>query len=105
MNIADLPEDSDTSDEDYVPGEKPEEVVSEVESDGDPEDPLSDTEDLGKRTKKRKKKGVKSRKKQKVDLNISGAYLFNSHLILLILLDKIIKFQCIIIFILNSIVI
>lgn len=72
MNIADLPDDSDTSDEDYVPGEKPEEVVSEVDSDGDPEDPLSDTEDFGKRNKKRKKKSLKARKKQKNDLNISG---------------------------------
>lgn len=74
MNIADLPDDSDTSDEDYVPGGKPEEVVSEVESDGDPEEPLSDTDDLDTRTKKRKKKTGKSKKKQKTDLNISGTY-------------------------------
>lgn len=54
-------EDSDSSDEDYIPGSKPEEVVSEVESDGDPEDDLSDTEVKagGKRTKTAKK----SRKK------------------------------------------
>lgn len=76
MNIADLPDDSDTSDEDYIPGGKPEEAVSEVESDGDPEDPLSDTEDIGKRTTKRKKKTAKSRKKIKNYSNVSGTCLY-----------------------------
>lgn len=67
MNIADLPDDSDTSDEDYVPGSKPEEVVSEVESDGDPEDPLSDSESANKGTKRRKRKhGTKKKMKSEV---------------------------------------
>ncbi|VEN57162.1 unnamed protein product [Callosobruchus maculatus] len=60
MNAEDLPDDSDSSDEDYVPDEK-QEAVSEVESDGDPEDILSDSEDLKKGTKRRKK--YKTKKK------------------------------------------
>lgn len=64
MNAEEFPEDSDSSDEDYVPGSKPEEVVSEVDSDGDPEDPLSETEDLGTRNQKRRKKTGKSRRKK-----------------------------------------
>lgn len=72
MNIADLPEDSDTSDEDYVPGGKPEEVVSEVDSDGDPEDPLSESEESVKAPKKRRKKTTKSRKKVKNEATSGG---------------------------------
>lgn len=76
MNIEDLAEDSDTSDEDYVPGGKQEDVPSEVDSDGDSEDPLSDAEDVGKRGVKRKKKGAKSRKKQKNESQQSGELSF-----------------------------
>lgn len=70
MNINDLlPEDSDSSDEDYIPGAKPEDQVSEVESDGDPEDPLSDAEDgsktNGKKGKKRRKQTNKGRKRSR----------------------------------------
>lgn len=70
MNIEELPDESDSSDEDYVPGAKPEEQVSEVESDGDPEDPLSDAEDTSKATnsskgKKRRKRSNQARKKTK----------------------------------------
>lgn len=71
MNIDDLPEDSDSSDEDYVPGAKPEEQVSEVESDGDPEDPLSDTENgtPSSKGKKRKKQTKSARKRNKTSEN------------------------------------
>nr|CAH7731172.1 unnamed protein product [Callosobruchus chinensis] len=69
MNAEDLPDDSDSSDEDYVPDEK-QEAVSEVESDGDPEDILSDSEDLKKKTKRRKK--CKAKKKLPVKKEESG---------------------------------
>jgi hypothetical protein len=65
MDISELPEDSDTSDEDYLPEKKPEEVVSEVDSDGDPEDDLVGNEDAVEKPRKRTKHAVKSRKKQK----------------------------------------
>jgi hypothetical protein len=65
MDISELPEDSDTSDEDYLPEKKPEEVVSEVDSDGDPEDDLVGNEDAVEKPRKRTKQAVKSRKKQK----------------------------------------
>lgn len=70
MNIEDLADESDSSDEDYVPGAKPEEQVSEVESDGDPEDPLSDAEDgdgkkNGNKGKKRRKRSNQIRKRTK----------------------------------------
>lgn len=59
MNIQnDLPDESDTSDEDYDPGIK-EDEVSEIDSDGDVEEPLSDNEELkckSRRVKKRKSK-------------------------------------------------
>lgn len=61
MNIENLLEDSDSSDEDYIPAEK--EDVSEVESDGDPEEPLSDSEDSKNKGKKRRK--TKRKKKIK----------------------------------------
>ncbi|CAH2002761.1 unnamed protein product [Acanthoscelides obtectus] len=63
MNTEDFPDESDSSDEDYIPDEK-QEVVSEVESDGDPEDNFSDPEDLKKNTKGRKK--GKTKKKETV---------------------------------------
>lgn len=70
MNIDDLPDESDSSDEDYVPGAKPEDQVSEVESDGDPEDPLSDTENTtktnGSKGKKRRKRTNQAKKRSKV---------------------------------------
>lgn len=66
MNIEDLPDESDSSDEDYVPGVKPDEQVSEVESDGDPEDPLSDAENTAKtKGKKRRKQPNQGRKKSR----------------------------------------
>lgn len=61
MNNLEFPEESDSSDEDYVPV-VPNEVLSEVESDGDPEEGLSDSENGN--AKKVKKKG-KSRKRKK----------------------------------------
>lgn len=66
MNTVEYPEDSDSSDEDYIPENTSAEVVSEVDSEGVDEDPLSDKEDLGARnSSKRKKKTSKSRKKLK----------------------------------------
>lgn len=69
MNSEELPQGSDSSDEDYVPESK-QEVLSEVDSDGDSEDPLSDCEDQprNKRTK-RIKKGKQVKKKSKVEDN------------------------------------
>lgn len=66
MNIEDLPEDSDTSDDDYVPAGK--EDVSEIESDGDPEEPLSDSEESKSRNKRTKKAGSKRKKKVNEDV-------------------------------------
>lgn len=63
MDQNEFPEDSDTSDEDYNPEKKPEEVVSEIDSDGDPEDVLSDCEN--ETNGKRKKNTTKIRKKNK----------------------------------------
>lgn len=79
MNNLEYPDESDSSDEDYVPEKAPAEVVSEVESEGDDEDPLSDKEDLGIRTNtKRKKKGAKSRKKSKKSTgNVKGIYTYS----------------------------
>lgn len=55
---------SDSSDEDYIPDGKEEEAVSEVDSDGDPEEPGSDSgEDSGRKSRKRKKGVVKAKKK------------------------------------------
>lgn len=66
MNIEDLPDESDSSDEDYVPVVKPDEQVSEVDSDGDPEDPLSDAENTTKiKGKKRRKQSNHGRKKSR----------------------------------------
>ncbi|GJQ76960.1 putative craniofacial development protein [Trypoxylus dichotomus] len=66
MNSLEYPDDSDSSDEDYIPESVPADVVSEVDSEGDVEDPLSDKEELGARScSKRKKKTLKSRKKLK----------------------------------------
>nr|CAI5819964.1 unnamed protein product [Callosobruchus analis] len=70
MNAEDLPDDSDSSDEDYVPDEK-QEAVSEVESDGDPEDNLSDSEDLKKRKNRRKR--CKTKKKEAVKNETFGS--------------------------------
>ncbi|XP_044270890.1 craniofacial development protein 1 [Tribolium madens] len=64
MDPEELPENSDSSDEDYVPDKK-EENVSEVESDGDPESDLSDSENVSAKAKKRTKHSSKARKKQK----------------------------------------
>lgn len=69
MNIQDdLPDESDTSDEDYDPGIK-EDDVSEVESDGDFEELLSDNEDSksqSKKVKRGKPKGKKQSSKKNV---------------------------------------
>jgi len=61
--------DSDTSDEDYVPDGKAEEAVSEVESDGDPEEAGSgsDEEQVRGKGRKRTKKVSRSKKKAKVE--------------------------------------
>lgn len=64
MNIEDLPDDSDTSDDDYIPNTK-EDIPSEVDSDGEPEELLSDSENSEKRGQKRKKKSSKIKKKPK----------------------------------------
>ncbi|EFA00183.1 craniofacial development protein 1 [Tribolium castaneum] len=64
MDPEELPENSDSSDEDYVPDKK-EENVSEVESDGDPESDFSDSENVSGKAKKRRKQSSKPRKKQK----------------------------------------
>lgn len=62
MNIQDdLPDESDTSDEDYDPGIK-EDDVSEVESDGDVEEPLSDNEESKPKSKKIRKGKPKAKK-------------------------------------------
>nr|XP_023026671.1 craniofacial development protein 1 [Leptinotarsa decemlineata] len=55
MNNADFNDESDSSDEDYIPQGKLEEVLSEVDSDGDPEDPISESEESTSRNRKRKK--------------------------------------------------
>jgi len=64
MNTADLPDDSDSSDEDYVPEGTNAELPSEEESDGDVEDPLLDQEDVSKHGTKRKK-GRRAKKKRR----------------------------------------
>lgn len=65
MNISDLPDDSDTSDEDYVPDNK-QDLPSEVESDGDAEDDaLLDSDQAVVGGKRRKKTLTKSKKKPK----------------------------------------
>ncbi|XP_045462649.1 craniofacial development protein 1 [Harmonia axyridis] len=69
MNVEEFPEDSDTSDEEYIPGAKPEEVVSEVDSDGEPEDPLSDSEASPKKKRRKTKKGARSKKLKKESTN------------------------------------
>ena len=77
MNSIEFPEDSESSDEDYDPGKCPEEVVSEVESDGDPEDPVLAEEDLPNRGKKRRKPMIKRKKKSKTvktDADNGGDY-------------------------------
>lgn len=74
MNVEEFPEDSDTSDEEYIPGAKPEEVVSEVDSDGEPEDPLSDSEASPKKKRRKTKKGARSKKLKKESTN-SGEYI------------------------------
>lgn len=68
MNIADLPDDSESSDEDYVP-EGPNAVLpSEEESDGDVEDDLISAENSNKRGAKRQKKVSKSKKKRRSNI-------------------------------------
>lgn len=84
MNVEDLPDETDSSDEEYVPGGKPEEQVSEVESDGDPEDPLSDPEEDNGKTvsskgKKRRKRTnqPKKRSRNSQESVEKGAFIFN----------------------------
>ncbi|KAG5893869.1 hypothetical protein JTB14_005326 [Gonioctena quinquepunctata] len=62
MNDFPQDQDSDTSDEDYVPGGKQEDIPSEIDSDGDPEEPLSDSEETTSRSRKRQKPRKKKRK-------------------------------------------
>ncbi|KAF2892918.1 hypothetical protein ILUMI_13254 [Ignelater luminosus] len=68
MNIADLPDDSESSDEDYVPEGPNTELPSEEESDGDVEDDLISTENSNKRGTKRQKKVGKSKKKRRSNI-------------------------------------
>lgn len=72
MNNVDLPDDSDSSDEDYVPAGS-NEVLSEVDSDGDPEDPISDSEkvDVGKRRKKKSKPNKRKASDLEEGMNIN----------------------------------
>ncbi|KAJ8919668.1 hypothetical protein NQ315_006196 [Exocentrus adspersus] len=65
MNVQDFADDSDTSDEDYVPSEKPDDLPSEVDSDGEPEEPVLESEEAGRKGKKRKKQASKVKKKLK----------------------------------------
>lgn len=65
MNIAEFSDGSDTSDDDYVPDTK-QDLPSEVESDGDPEDDApSDSENANSKGKKRKKPTQRGKKKLK----------------------------------------
>lgn len=66
MNTEEYLEDSDSSDDDYVPDSKVEDAVSEVESDGDPEDQLSGSDDESTKGRKRTKRVKKAKKKSKV---------------------------------------
>lgn len=68
----DLPDESDTSDEDYNPAAK-EDDVSEIESDGDPEEPYSDCEENTTNTRKRKTSNSKT-KKSKCNSNENSKY-------------------------------
>ncbi|XP_066257628.1 craniofacial development protein 1 isoform X2 [Euwallacea similis] len=72
MNQEEFPEDSDSSDEDYVPDSKVEDAVSEEESDGIAEDHLSgsDSECKGKKRSKKTKKAPK-KKKVAIETNIA----------------------------------
>lgn len=76
MNIQndDLPDVSDSSDEDYDPGIK-EEEVSEVESDGDEEEPLSDSEASKRKSKRTKKGKTKIKKRAPKEINESSEFL------------------------------
>lgn len=66
MNIADFPDDSETSDEDYAPDNGNAELPSEEESDGDYEEALPEAqESLRTRGSKRKKTNSRSKKKVK----------------------------------------
>ncbi|CAG9822853.1 unnamed protein product [Phaedon cochleariae] len=69
MNVDELPDESDSSDEDYDPG-KQEDAPSEVDSDGEPEDILSGSEETiengsnkTRRKKNKKQNRVKSNKR------------------------------------------
>lgn len=76
MNVHELAEDSETSDEDYIPGAKPEEVVSEVDSDGDSEEPLSDSEDTPKKKRRRIKILPRSKKLKTVSQDLGVYYIY-----------------------------
>lgn len=82
MNIQDneLPDVSDSSDEDYDPGIK-EEEVSEIESDGDEEEPLSGSEETKSKTKRTKKGKTKAKKRAPKEVNESGEFFlpFKNH--------------------------
>lgn len=76
MNIQDndLPDVSDSSDEDYDPGIK-EEEVSEVDSDGDEEEPLSDNEASKPKSERTKKGKTKTKKRAQKEIKQSGEFL------------------------------
>lgn len=75
MNIQhdDLPDVSDSSDEDYDPGIK-EEEVSEVDSDGDEEEPLSENEASKPKSKRTKKGKTKTKNRAPKEINESGEF-------------------------------
>lgn len=64
MNADEFLEDSDSSDEDYVPDTKVEEAPSEEESDGDQEDALSGSDSESKSKGKKRLKTDKRKKKK-----------------------------------------
>ncbi|XP_028134152.1 craniofacial development protein 1 [Diabrotica virgifera virgifera] len=63
MNNDDLPDDSDSSDEDYVPNEKVEDLPSEIDED----DSISESEETSGKSSRKKKKSRKKIVKDKVD--------------------------------------
>lgn len=74
MNIQnDLPDESDTSDEDYDPQIK-EDEVSEVDSDGDPEEPFSDGGISRCKSKTKKKVKRRAKRDSKLKLNKNGEF-------------------------------
>lgn len=77
MNADEFPEDSDSSDEDYVPESKVEEPPSEEDSEGDQEDVLSGSDSESKsKGKKRSKTDKRKKKKAKGNAPSEGKPIF-----------------------------